>query len=162
MSECPKYAPMLTARDGELSPMEQAGLEAHLGACHACRARLADERLISGLVGEALQAEASLRDFSGFSDVVLDRVEQRPWLTRSLARLWPFGQATPHRSRAWLAVPVLAAVALVVYLGLGSIFSERYEPGQVEVSSEGHDMTVIETDDGPVVLWGDLEKPEGT
>ena len=162
MSECLKYLPMLTARDGELSPMERAGLEAHLGACHACRTRLAEERLLSGLVGEAMQAEASRRDFSGFSDAVLGRIDQRPWLARSLGRLWPWGQPSPVRAWAGIAVPVLAAVALVVYLGLGSIFSERYQPGEVEVSSEGHDMTVIQTDDGPVVIWGDLEQPEGT
>ncbi len=145
--------------------MEQAGLEAHLGACHGCRARLAEERLLSGLVGEALTAEASRRDFSAFSDQVLDRIERRTWTGRLRSWLWPFGRAgSAGRTRAWAGIlaPALVALALLVYLGLGSIFSEKYQPGEVEVSSEGHDTMVIQTDDGPVVLWGDSEKPEGT
>jgi len=36
--------------DGELSPVERAGVEAHLGACGACRERLAEER---GLIERA-------------------------------------------------------------------------------------------------------------
>jgi hypothetical protein len=51
--------------DGELTPVERAGLEAHLAACPACRARLAEERDLveraQGLLARAAPPEAAPR-----------------------------------------------------------------------------------------------------
>jgi anti-sigma factor RsiW len=72
---CATYAPMIGARPGELTGEEQRGLEAHLAACPACRARAADLDATEGLVSEALLARANARDFSAFVDGVMARVD---------------------------------------------------------------------------------------
>lgn len=152
MTGCVRFAPMLGAREGELGAAERAALEGHLAGCAACQARLADLSALEGLVGEALSREAARRDFAGFADQVMARVERR--------RAGPL-RAFFRRHRA-LAVgtalaPTLAAAALIVYLELrgGGV------PG-IEVVSEQYAPMVIETDDGPLILLGDGDESEGT
>jgi len=152
MKDCVRYAPMLGARQGELDAAERAALEGHLAGCAACQARLADERALEGMVGEALMREAARRDFADFADQVMARVERR--------RAGPL-RAFFRRHRA-LAVgtalaPTLAAAALIVYLELRG----GGAPG-IEVISEQYAPMVIETDDGPLILLGDDDDSEGT
>ncbi|HET6923635.1 MAG TPA: zf-HC2 domain-containing protein [Anaeromyxobacteraceae bacterium] len=152
MKDCIRHAPMLGAREGEIDAAERAALEAHLAGCAACRARLADERALEGMVGDALAREAARRDFADFADQVMARVERRR--AGSLRAFF-------RRHRA-LAVgsalaPTLAAAALVVYLELRT----GRAPG-IEVISEQYAPMVIETDDGPLILLGDGEDSEGT
>lgn len=144
MSDCLRFAPMVGARPGELADEEARALSEHLAACAACQARLADEQALAGLLSEALLAEASRRDFADFSDGVLDRVEPRSVLGRLGA--WA------RRHRAVVVASVLApaaALALVVYLGAG-----HPDAPEVEVTAEGHGAMVLQTEDGPVVLFG--------
>jgi anti-sigma factor RsiW len=152
MNDCLSYAPMIGARPGELSAAERTALEGHLAGCQACQARLADERALEGLLGEALMREAARRDFADFADQVMARVERRR--AGSLRAFF-------RRHRA-LAVgsalaPTLAAAALIVYLELRG----GTAPG-IEVVSEQYAPMVIETDDGPLILLGDGDSPEGT
>jgi anti-sigma factor RsiW len=70
MKDCIRHAPMLGAREGEIDAAERAALEAHLGACPACQARLADQRALEGMVGEALMRRRG-RDFTAFADQVI-------------------------------------------------------------------------------------------
>ncbi len=152
MKDCIRYAPMIGAREGELSAAERDDLLGHLAGCQACQGRLADERALAGMLSEALLREAARRDFSGFADQVMERVERR--------RAGPL-RAFLRRHRA-LAVggalaPTLAAAALIVYLQL----SGGTAPG-IEVVSEQYAPMVIETDDGPLILLGDGDSPEGT
>ena len=77
MKDCLRYAPMLGAREGELDAAERSALAGHLAGCDACRARLADLAALEGMVGEALMREAARRDFAGFADQVMARVERR-------------------------------------------------------------------------------------
>lgn len=153
MTDCGRYAPMIGAREGELDTAERAALARHLSACPACRARLADERALEGMVGEALLRAAARRDFGDFADQVMARVGRR--------RASPL-RAFLRRHRALAAAtalaPTLAAVALIVYLDLRGAGAR---PG-IEVVSEQYAPMVIESDEGPVILLGDSDEPEGS
>ncbi len=152
MKDCIRHAPMLGAREGEIDAAERAALEAHLAACAACRARLADERALEGMVGEALMREAAQRDFADFADQVMARVERqgagpiRAFFRRH--RVLAVGSAL---------APTLAAAALIVYLELRT----GRAPGIVVISEQYAPM-VIETDEGPLILLGDGDDSEGT
>jgi anti-sigma factor RsiW len=153
MTDCLRYAPMIGAREGELAPDEARALAAHLTGCPACRSREAALRQTEGLVAEALLARASRRDFGPFVDGVMDRIAARR--ARSpLARIrrWVGG----HRRSAGLAaaVPVLAALALVVYVRTDR---PARELALVELDTVGNVSIVLRTEDGPLVLLGDGE-----
>jgi anti-sigma factor RsiW len=171
MTACLRFAPMIGARPGELTDDDLGALSEHLAACDACQARLADEKALSGMLAEALVAEANRRDFSTFSDEVLARIPAysgeaaaalhvaggRPARQRVLAPLLSW--VRHHRLAATISAlaPTLAAALLVLYLGQGS----SPEPASIIVSAEGRGAMVLETSDGPVVLLGDPE-PEGS
>lgn len=153
MKDCARYAPMIGAREGELDAAERAALADHLSTCPACRGRLADERALEGMVGEALLRAAARRDFSEFADQVMARVERRrSWRLRAFVRR--------HRALAVATAlaPTLAAAALIVYLDLRGAGAR---PG-IEVVSEQYAPMVIESDEGPVILLGESDEPEGT
>lgn len=156
MNDCARYATMIGARDGELAPEQARAFAAHLDSCEACRARLSDEEALSGLVGQALMAEANRRDFSGFVDGVMARVGRKP--TRGFAGLWA-------RHRALVVggalAPALAALALIVYFERGREVGPP-QAGEVDLLSEGHAATVVETTAGPIVLLGEPDEPDGT
>ncbi len=163
MTVCLRFAPMIGARPGELTFEEASALAEHLAVCDACQGRLADEEALSGMLPEALLAEANQRDLSAFSDEVLTRI---PALGRAVHPAPPGGMLAPllgwvghHRllAAASALAPTLAALALIVYLG----HDNAPEGAPLEVSSEGRSTMVLETSDGPVVLLGDLE-PEGS
>lgn len=152
MSECARYAPMIGARQGELDPAERAALADHLSACPVCQGRLADERALQGLVGEALLRAAARRDFSDFADQVMARVERR-----RVRPLRTFVRRHRALAVATALAPTLAAAALIVYLDLRRAGAQ---PG-IEVVSEQYAPMVIESEDGPVILLGD-DEPEGS
>ncbi len=157
--ECLPWVPMLGARPGEISAEERDGLARHLEGCVTCRARLADVEAVDGLVGEALLREAARRDFSGFADGVMGRIERRrpAGFLRSLWR--------QHRRAVTIATalaPTLAALALIVYVERDRLWGGGPQPGEVEVTSELLTPMVLDTSDGPLVLLGEAEQPEGT
>jgi len=156
---CQRYAPMIGSRPGELGADDARGLAEHLAGCAACRARQADEEAIAGMLAGALLAEANRRDFSTFSDEVLARLPGGAGLAPAgaLARLLSW--ARRHRALAATAAlaPTLAALALVVYLA----GAREPQVAVVEVSSEDGATTVLDTSDGPVVLFGDSD-PQGS
>jgi len=143
MSDCTKIAPLLGARDHELTAAEAAALAAHLASCDRCRAIAADLAATEGMVREGLMARANARDFSTFADEVMAKVgrAERPGL---------FGWIGRHRAATALGtlIPVLAAVALLMYVRIEG----GREPALFELSSEGEATTVLQTADGPVVL----------
>jgi anti-sigma factor RsiW len=146
MKDCLRFAPMIGALPGELSPEEADGLAAHLLACASCQALAADFAATDGLVAEALLAEANRRDFAPFVDEVMARVgrAERPGVAGWFAR---------HRRAAAAAlVPVLATLALIVYVRMDG---GRDQIALLELSSEGEVTTVLQTADGPVVLLVD-------
>jgi anti-sigma factor RsiW len=94
MKDCVRFAPMIGAREGELSPADDAALSAHLEACPACRALAADFAATEGLVSEALMAQANARDFAPFVDAVMARVEEKRTASQSNpAHAEPLGRA---------------------------------------------------------------------
>lgn len=140
---CLRFLPLVGARPGELGPADARALEAHLAGCAACRAVAADAAATDGLVGEALLARAAQRDFAPFVDGVMARVKAReaPGLRAWLAR--------HRRAAAATLVPVLAALALLVYV---RIDGGRQQVALLELNAEGEATTVLQTADGPVVL----------
>jgi len=147
---------MIGARAGELTAGEAKALEAHLSGCAACRGFARNVAATDGLVGEALLARANERDFAPFVDEVMARVGARPPTPAGLRPAYAQGERgwwswlRRHRRGAIATLaPVLAALAVIVYVRLGL---ERGEIAMVEISSEGEATTILETRDGPVVL----------
>ena len=154
MTACARFAPMLGARPVELSEAEARELAEHLATCEGCQARLADEEAVSGMLGEALMAEASRRDFATFSDEVLARIPEYRSRRRGFAE-W----VRHHRlfAAAGALAPALAALAIVVYVGR----SQESEEPAFQVTAEGRSTMVLETSYGPVVLFG-ADAPTGS
>ncbi|ACL67744.1 putative transmembrane anti-sigma factor [Anaeromyxobacter dehalogenans 2CP-1] len=155
-SDCVRYAPMIGAREGELSTEEARALAAHLEACDACGARALDLAATEGLVSEALLARAAERDFAPFVDQVMARIGHEAPAPRGvlswLRRHW--------RGTAAALTPAVAAVAVFLYVRW-----EGSQPGEMallEFSSEGNISTVIQTSDGPVVLLDDDDEGSGS
>jgi hypothetical protein len=170
MNDCTTYAPLLTARAGELSAGEESGLHAHLAGCDACQARLADGRALDGLVAEGLSRAAARRDFSEFATQVMARLPVGAWRPDPADRGAPSAEplGALGRLRAWTRhhrlaavasalVPALAAAA--IYLLVGGNGPDTGEPG-VDVTSETYEAMVLETSDGPLILLG--ESSDGT
>jgi anti-sigma factor RsiW len=146
MKDCLRYAPMIGAREGELTADEARALAAHLEACPRCAADAADLAATEGLVSEALLARAAQRDFAPFVDQVMDKVYgPAPETAGALAwlrRHW--------RGLAATALPALAAAAVFLYVRLEGADAMAL----VELHAEGA-TTVLQTADGPVVLLSD-------
>lgn len=156
-SGCTTFAPMLSARPGELAPGEESALRAHLAGCDACRARLDDGKATDGLVAEALLAEAARVDFAPFVDQVMARVDHRGGLGGML------GFVARHKAAAAATAlaPALAALGILLYVSGGGPEWVPQE-GDVEVIAEGRGPLVLTTEAGPVVLLGDPTEPEGS
>ncbi|HTP24670.1 MAG TPA: zf-HC2 domain-containing protein, partial [Anaeromyxobacteraceae bacterium] len=109
---------------------------------------------LSGMLRDALLSKANERDFTGFSDDVLARIAE--YRTRRSGGFLPWVRR--HLAAAILSVlvPAFVALAVVVYL-----FAAEGEQAPLEVSAEDSTATIINTSDGPVVLFGDAE-PEGS
>jgi anti-sigma factor RsiW len=149
MKDCLRYAPMIGAREGELTPDEARALAAHLEACPSCAAVAADLAATDGLVSEALLARAAQRDFAPFVDQVMDRVyglaPERAGALGWLRRHW--------RGLAATALPALAAATVFLYVRLEGADGTG-AMALVELHAEGA-TTVLQTADGPVVLLSD-------
>lgn len=154
-SGCTTFAPMLSARPGELAPGEESALRAHVAGCDACRARLDDGVATDGLVAEALLAEAARVDFAPFVDQVMARVEPRRGLGGML------GFVGRHKAAAAALAPALAALGILLYVSGGGPEAVP-QMGDVEVIAEGRGPLVLTTEAGPVVLLGDPTEPEGS
>ncbi len=156
MKDCVRYAPMLGAREGELTEEEQHALDLHVQGCAGCRATAAELAALDGLVGESLMARANARDFAPFVDEVMARVGA-PGLAPARGRRGFLGWFRAH-PRAALAslVPFVAAVALVVYVRLEH-GGESGPMASLEIATEGEVTMVLQTSDGPVVLLDDGE-----
>jgi anti-sigma factor RsiW len=166
MTGCTRFAPMLGARPGEVSADDARELAEHLAGCDACQARLADEEALSGMLGDALLAEANRRDFSTFSDEVLARIpeyrgarsSESPRPGRERGGVWSWVRHHRLFAAAGALAPALAALALVVYVGRAP---PSADDAALQVSAEGRGTMVLDTSEGPVVLLGD-DGPTGT
>ena len=149
MRDCVHFAPMIGARGGELTQGESKALAAHLDTCAGCRAIARDAAITDGLVGEVLLARANARDFSPFVDEVMARVGLAgAGSARGERGFWAWLRHHRRGAAATLA-PVLAALAVIVYVRL---HSGPAEIAMLEVTSVGEATTILQTQDGPVVL----------
>lgn len=164
--DCVRFAPMLTAREGELDAQDRTSLAEHLSGCARCSAEVADLTATEGLVRDALLAEAARRDFAPFVDAVMARVEKqsaRSAVTADRSRRqaaprtgWDaiVGWVRRHRFAAATGAlaPAVAGIALIMYVA-----SDRppvSQVGEVVVVAEGRIPMVLHTAEGPVVLLG--------
>jgi anti-sigma factor RsiW len=157
--ECVHFAPLIGSRPGELPAEEERALAAHVAGCETCRAIAADFAALDGLVDDGLMREAAKRDFAPFVDQVMARVavtkrepeptEAKPAWVGARFVAWV---SRHRRATAGVLVPVLAAVAVLVYVRAGS---GSQDATFLELNSEGEVATVLETSDGPVVLLAD-------
>ena len=160
MKDCALHALLLGARRGELSPDEEARLEAHLATCEACRARLADLNATEGMLSEALSRVAARRDFTDFADQVMARIPASAWKAGPSERKGALESLKAYvRRHRVLAVasalaPALAAAAL--YLFVVRSGTDTTTPG-IEVASETLSPVVLETSDGPIILVSDSD-----
>ena len=159
MNPCLRFAPMIGARPGELPDEDARALADHLADCSACQARAADGEALAEILSQALLAEANARDFSTFSDEVLARIPAyregaagRGTSARPTNGFWAWIRHHRFAAAMGTLAPALAALAIVIYVG------RDQGPGPddvlVQVTAEGS-ATVLDTSDGPVVLFGD-------
>jgi HEAT repeats/Putative zinc-finger len=106
---------MLSAAGGELEPVEQARLAAHLAACAPCAASLEREQeLLSVFSAHRSEPDANLLASCRASlDDALDREEEGGWLRRTLGLRLPANWLSPRP--AWSA-----AVLLVIGFSVGA------------------------------------------
>jgi anti-sigma factor RsiW len=166
MNPCLRFAPMIGARPGELPDEDARALADHLATCSACQARTADGEALAGLLSQALLAEANQRDFSTFSDEVLARIPEyreapapRGTSPRATGGIWSWIRHHRFATAMGTLAPALAALAIVIYVGRGQ--GPGTDDVLVQVTVEGGGATVLETSDGPVVLFGE-DDPAGT
>ena len=160
--KCAGAAPLLGSRPGELDPVEDALLSAHLSTCDGCRARQADQEAVARVLEDGLLLEAARRDFTGFADGVMARIPASAWRGAApagpLEKLRDFLRRHRILAAASALAPALAALALYLYIG------QTTGPGPselaIEVTSEDLAAVVLETSDGPVILVG--EGSDGT
>ena len=121
---------LLDFLDGEVAPVERAGIQAHLAACPACARELAEVRGVCQQVGNALQAVATAvapppgawARLQGRLRASAPRLARGPALGAALLSRW-----------GWRAA--LAAVALALLVGFG--FSAFYPGGLTAFAQEG-------------------------
>lgn len=126
---CREFESLLArAADDALDAGDRTALDAHLRACAACRAALADQRAVR----EALAARPPLRAQPDFAARVTAAIEaDRSWLDRLDFRVW-----------TWRLVPVAAALSLVTWM---VIHGAGATPAQVATATDatiGGDLPV--------------------
>ncbi len=106
---------MLSAAGGELEPVEQARLAAHLASCTSCSAALEHEREVLALfIAHRSEPDANLLASCRLNlDDALDREEERGWLRRFFGVRLPSNWLAPRP--AWSA-----AVLLIVGFAVGT------------------------------------------
>ena len=132
MIRCSRIESLFSACwEDELSLAEREALEAHFGACPACRA--AYDAFARGL--EAVQSLPRLEAAPGFAEAVLARA-------RAAERAPAVRRASPARAPAWIGGwewgwrPALAAAALAVVVGIAaySVWDRAAVPGSPGVA----------------------------
>ena len=147
--------------DGELSPQARVALEAHLGSCVPCAARLAALSAVGEALRRRFEAQAEARDFSGFSAAVLARlVPYRPSLGERLSVGWE--EWKRHRvGSLWGGFAVLAAVLLAVFAlprahGPQPLAENGLHPSLEAVSTDDQSHiapVVLKTEGGDAIIW---------
>jgi predicted anti-sigma-YlaC factor YlaD len=134
---CAKTRKALNAHvDGELAPVEARGVEAHLADCGSCR----EYRAALARVGSLLDEVAVPPPPAGLAAVVSARAREQAERRSEPQRLhpgsgwavrWLVPQVLPMR----LATALVAALATLAGLALGTSVSERRQPrGQLAQS----------------------------
>ncbi|GEM_PF-683469 len=118
---CESWQPLrsLAAAGGELGPVEESRLTAHLSECAACSADFVREKeTLSVLAAHHAEPDAALLAScrAGLQDA-LDREEDKGWIARSLGLLLPSSWISPRP--AWSA-----AILLLIGFSVG-LFAPR-------------------------------------
>jgi anti-sigma factor RsiW len=156
-----KVLPLLSAYvDGELTPSERQGVEAHLRADDASARLVEDLRAGDALMRHALELEGDQVDWKAFADGVLEGLEPKklPLLERwrlELSELFTW-QRGPLVAGALGAV---LAVLIAIPLTLRFSTPEGYGAARVRVQTVAVEEAaqvkpvVMETEDGDAVIW---------
>jgi hypothetical protein len=112
--------------DGELEPHEMQEVARHLAGCPACETELADYRSLA----VALRGASPIPSLAGFSNAVVNRIDQLPVPFRRRLRRYvtSFADgigATFATGFAAAAVAVITAVILTPYFEQGQFFNSH-------------------------------------
>jgi len=127
MARCEEMGLLLGPfEDGELEPHEMQEVARHLAGCPACETELAGYRSLA----VALRGASPIPNLTGFSNAVVDRIDQLPVpLRRRLRRyVTSFADgigATLATGFAAAAVAVITAVILTPYFKQAEFFNSR-------------------------------------
>ena len=133
---------------GELSPEEQAALEAELAASADVRATLHELRATLRLMAARRRPEPPPTFWDGYADRVMQRVEREARTDVPLDRP---GQPAPHLMRGpsrrrWVARTSVAAVLVLVGIGIGSVL---FDGRQGESPQDGRQAEAVSPDGRP-------------
>jgi anti-sigma factor RsiW len=159
--------------DGELGRRRSRAVAAHLETCETCTAAVDAIRGVGALLRTMADELADGAPLDGLADRVLAEAKRQaplPWTERALAWLGEFGR---HQKKIWvpsLATATAAAVAIVVFVSVGSTPPATPEasmpPGSAVLSvSFGQDvggtLFQLEDKDGSTtaVIWVDEGEP---
>jgi anti-sigma factor RsiW len=160
MKRCEDVVPLLgPLADAALPEDDREWVEEHLGACAACRDRLALIVAQGAALREALQARAAAASFDGLPDRVLARVANdsgRAPLPVWFSELW-----SAHRGAFTAAggLAAAAAVALAVFFtpaqayDEAAILADASAPEIQRVEFGTHDGAVLQLPHDTTVIW---------
>lgn len=123
--------------DGELTPEEERAVAQHLGSgpqdgCAACRARLAEERLLKTLIRRQAATVKTPEEVQAWINAALDQIDRGP----ASRRLGIAVMRELRRPRTW--APLAAAAMLLVVVWAGGILPGTHRgasPSDTGVSS---------------------------
>jgi len=158
-SHCTPVQQLSAHLDGELSPAARVALEAHLGGCPDCRARLAALRSVGEALRRRFEAQADAADFTGFTEGVLARLRpHRPPLGERLQVA--FSEWRTHRPAVlWGGVGLAAAAVLAVLAVAPLVPDVAGEAGHPSLQAVSTDETahvapvVLKTEGGDAIIW---------
>lgn len=148
--------------DGELAPSETAALESHLASCEACRAVLAELRLVKERAQSLVDPLAPDDLWAGIASSIGTAGSTSVTAARPVAKVLPL---RPRRSYTWHLPQLVAAGFVVLALGATALFiafQQGVRSGVHSQVAQGESLGTATAPAGGVRLAAfDAQKVEG-